>query len=121
MSDKKPITTEEKIAFLYKYHSHSHPEAREQLRTWDERLSRLNIDKKWLAHPNTRELRVLIMEKINNIVSVLANNENLNEAERKAFFKDKKSMVGRLAVLTDDPEKEIENIKSAVDHEAEGL
>ena len=121
MADKKPLTIEDKLQFLYKYHSHSHPEAVEQLRTWGERLLRLKVDNDWLAHPKTRELRELVLEKINNITSVLANDENILEVERKALFKDKKSMISMLAVLTDDPTKEIEAIKSAIDYESKGL
>ena len=119
--ENKPSTTEEKLKFLYKHHNRSQPEALEQLRTWDERLLRLKIDKDWLAHPKTQELKQLVVEKINNIISVLANNESLSEVERKAYFKDKKSMFSMLAVLTNDPAKEIEAIESAIDFETEGL
>ena len=115
--EKKPKTFDEKMSVLKKMHARSAPEALEQLKSWEEQMQRLQIKLDWYQHPATKELRELARTQIQAANDVLANKEDLTEEDRKAIIKMKNAHMVYLAVLSEDPEKEIQTIENFVENE----
>lgn len=117
MSEKIPKTFEEKMQVVKELHARSHPDAKKQLSDWEDQMSRLQTQEEWLKHPNTVELKELVIEQIAAIVSMLANDEGIDESDRKALFKLKKAHLTYLALLSIDPRGEMETIEKAIEQE----
>lgn len=115
--EKNNLTFDDKIAVLQQMHRKSAPDARKQISDWNDEMERLTVTADWLEHPNTAELRELASGQIEAITTVLANDENLAEADRKALFAAKKAHLAYLAVLTYDPTPEIEAVEDKVNFE----
>lgn len=110
-------TFQEKIEALRKAHAKSHPDSRAQIRSWENQMAELQVKKDWVDHPNTKAMKDLTLEQINRINGVLANDQKLEEAERKALFAEKNAHMSYLAFLSDDPASEMQSIEHAVNHE----
>lgn len=117
MTDRTQYTFEEKVAALKKMHAHSHPDARAQIRAWEDDISRLKLEAEWLAHPSAGELRAALVGQMRRIESALANDETLADAERKPLFRMKDVIFALLAVLTRDPAAELQSIERSVNDE----
>lgn len=115
--DVKNLSFEQKLTVLKRMHARSAPEAKMQIMKWDDELSRLRMQGDWLKHPNTKELRQILAEQLDRIVSVLANDETLLDVDRKAYFRTKDVVFSLLAVLTSDPESQMKAIEDQVDKE----
>lgn len=111
---KRELTLEEKLEVLTSMHKKSHPEAKQQIEKWKDDVERLVIDKEWISHPNTIDLRKTITEQVGRIMVVLSNDSELGEADRKALFKTKEALFVLLALLTRDPAAAIKEIEGQV-------
>lgn len=116
-TQKKKMTFDDKIVALKQMHARSHPDAKRQISEWEDRMSQLQIQTQWLKHPNTTALRTLAEEQLQAISARLSEEETMPDEERKALFKAKNVHIVYLAVLTGDPEAEIETIEGEVDAE----
>jgi hypothetical protein len=114
---QKEKSFEEKIQTLKEIHTRWDPQAIQQIRQWEERVARLKVESEWLNHPHTKEIRNYAAQQIDTIISVLANQRDLSEADRRAFFEQKEVHLQYLALFTSDPQPEIESIENAVDNE----
>lgn len=82
-----------------------------QVAQWEDKFARLQVQKEWVIHPNTIELKNLVAEQIKNIVSTLANKEDLTQEDRLRLFAEKKCHLLYLALLSDDPSSEMEMLE----------
>ena len=115
MSQEKSF--EEKIQTLKEIQARWDPEAVQQIRQWEERVARLKVETEWLNHPHTQMIRDFAAEQIDTIISVLANQRELSEADRRAYFEQKEVHMQYLALFTSDPQPEIRSIENAVANE----
>ena len=116
MSEKQ-LTFDEKVIALKKMHKGSAPEALKQISGWEERMGQLEMEKAWLEHPNTQELRKVAIEQMTAIDKKLSSERDLPDAVREALFEVKDAHMYYLAVLTTNPESEILSIEASVDSE----
>lgn len=122
MTDElKNLSFEEKMKILNKIHAFSDDDAKKELKKWETKMSRLKPQKDWVKSPFTKELRDLAMEQIKNIMSVLSNDENLTEQDRKSLFAEKRAHMTYLAILSQDPMKEIKTLEESADFELDGM
>lgn len=111
------MTFDEKIEQLKRIHSKSAPEALEQIRSWEEKMVRLNAQKEWLNHPSTAYLRQVCVDQIININYKLISDSILSEIDRKALLAERGAHIVYLATLTEYPDQEIKAIEKAVNNE----
>lgn len=111
------ITFEEKVQYLKGLYANADPSALAQIQSWEERMSALTVQKDWLAHPSTEALRHVAEERLRGIRAVLAETEELPEAERKALFAERRAHLAYLAILTDDPGLELQSIERQINDE----
>lgn len=115
MTDKKDMTYEEKIAALKKMHAHWAPESRDQIDKWADEISRLRFEAQWIQHPNTKQLRTVLTSQLDRITTLLSTDETVKDDERRLLFRQKDIILSLLAVLTTDPEKELQVIGRELD------
>lgn len=113
------LTFEEKLNKLRKIHTYSDVDAKNQLKQWEDQMSRLRVVKEWLEHPNTIDLRNLAAAQLRNITAILSNDRDLPEVERKALFSAKEAHLAYLAALSQNPETEMETIENSLNYELE--
>lgn len=111
------ITLHDKIARLKAKHARSHGDAKQQIESWEHRLAELEATRDWLQHPITQRLRVLAEEQIQHISHILASDEEIGEAERRALFREKEAHFAYLAFMQTDPNGEIAAIEENVNYE----
>ena len=116
---KEPLTFDEKISKLKKLHSVWDPDAKKMIEGWQEAVGNLKFKKGWLELKPTIALRDLAAQQISAISSRLAGEPDLDEIERKLLFKLKDAHTVYLAVLTDDPADQIQQIEGMVDENLE--
>lgn len=123
MPEKEPskLSFEEKIRILKKIHARSAPDARRQIERWEEDISHLQFEQDWLQHPNTKKFRDVLAQHLDNISTVLQNEENISEEERKMLFRTKDIIFALMAVLSIDPLNEMKSIEGQVDYELEEI
>ena len=113
----KKMTFEDKVIALKKMHIKSHPDALRQIKGWENSMAKLEVQRDWIAHPNTQELRDVATEQLNAIKTELSTNRDLSEDRREALFEAQDAHMAYLAVLTVDPESEINSLESEIDNE----
>jgi len=113
MAEKKERTFSEKVISLKNLLKNS-PEHEQQLKHYEDRMAELQIQKEWLSHPNTKALADICRDAIRTINVVLSTKEDLSDVERKSLFREKSAHQAYLALLTDDPEGEIESVEKSV-------
>lgn len=111
------LTYSEKLEMLKRKHARSHPEARQQIAKWGDELSRIEVKSAWLKHPDTGQIRKTLVDQLERIASVLADDKNLPDMERKVLFEVKDVILQLLAVVTGNTAEEIRAIEQQMDDE----
>ena len=109
---------EEKLAQI---HPNDYEDAKsvEIVSLWKERVPVLASKLDFKNHPVTTEIAQLTKREIERIKSILTEQENLSEVDRKSLFKEKKVHEFYLSLFTHDPSGELEVIERAIDKELE--
>lgn len=117
--DKNKLSFSDKIVAIKQKltGSGASEDALHQVRSWEDRMSKLKVQQDWLQHPCTKELARIALEQVKGITSTLGNNENIPEMERGILFAEKKAHFTYLAVLTENPESEIDSLEKRVNEE----
>lgn len=107
---------EDKIQKLKSIYKDSN-EALEQIKSWEDKMLSLKVQRGWLEMENTQELKELAKDQIKRISQVLSSKEDITEIERRGLFAEKKAHTLYLSLLSDDPEEEIKSITRQVNEE----
>ena len=113
----KQMTFSEKMDVLKNMHSRSAPDAKKKIEEWEEQMGRLQMKRDWLNHPGTKALMHNAMEQVKSINDILSSDADIDEMDRKVYFKLKEAHLVYLATLSADPEAEMRSIEQGVDYE----
>lgn len=113
MDDK----TKELFLKLKEKHRGSAKDTREQIYSWESDYEDLEVEKDWLAHPKTQELKQAIQEAVKGLDMRLCNEETMTEQERMRLFGNKKALEGILSKLDQPIDDMLKSIIEKVKYE----
>lgn len=111
------MTFEDKMIALKRMHKDSNHDSLRKIKEWESRMGNLEVQRDWLAHPNTQELRDIALNQTQAIKHELSTNRDLTNERREGLFEAQELHLAYLAVLTVDPASEISSLESEVDFE----